>query len=513
MIRLLGLLICLPLALRAAPVPPAPESVAILYNSASKESKALAESYAKQRAIPEANLIGLPLPDTEDISREDYNKKLLGPLIKEYDTREWWVREKSPDGNLVPVKMTIRILVCMRGVPSRIPPDPTQPIPKMGEQGYLEGNLAAVDSELAVMGMEGLSIKGPARNPYFNAQASFAESNLPMLLVGRIDAPTSATCERMIRDAVETEKTGLWGMATIDIAKKFPEALEGDPALENIIRYHRDQGIPTMVDRFPETLPINYPLRDTAVYFGWYDWNVSGPFLNPAFKFKKGAVAVHLHSFSAAQLRDPTKNWAAPLLTRGAAATLGNVYEPFLQMTHHFDVFEARLLEGYTLVEAAYMALPVLSWQNIVLGDPLYRPFLRLDGTGEVTDEDRPYRAMRIAKLRWKDEPMEFEAKLRDGAASLKSGPMMEAIGLMNVEQRKTGIAAKDFQRAKLFYVSKPDRLRMDLHIAAMDRLAGRNAAAVNQLRSVQTLNPGLPEAMAAAAWLNILETPAPPKK
>ena len=30
---------------------------------------------------------------------------------------------------------------------------------------------------------------------------------------------------------------------------------------------------------------------------------------------------------------------------------------------------------GEDLVDAAYYALPVLSWQSIVIGDPLYRPF------------------------------------------------------------------------------------------------------------------------------------------
>ena len=487
--------------------------MAILYNSASRDSKALAEYYANSRNIPPTNLVGLSLPDTEEISRADYNKLLLAPLIHEYDTRDWWTREKSPEGLLVPVHSQIRILVCMRGVPSRIAADPGLPMPKPDEKSYLEGNLAAVDSELALLGMEGLTIKGALKNPYYKVDKNFDDTGLPMTLVGRIDSPSRTTCERMIRDAIETEKTGLWGMSVIDIAKKFPEAQEGDPALENIARYHRENGIPAIVDRFPETLPINYPLRDTAIYFGWYDWNVSGPFLNTSFNFKKGAVAVHLHSFSAAQLRDAAKNWSAPLLTRGAAATLGNVHEPYLQMTHHFDIFEERLLAGYTLVEAAYMALPVLSWQNIVLGDPLYRPFLHLDGTGEVKDEDRPYRAMRIAKLRWKEDPMQLETMLRDGANRLKSGPMMEAIGLMNVDQRKTGVAAQDFQRAKLFYTSKPDRLRMDLHIASMDRAAGRNAAAVKILRGTQTLYLDSPEVMAATSWLSILEPPAKPQK
>lgn len=507
MIRLLGFLIALPLALHAAPAPPPAEAVAILYNSSAADSKALAEFYAKARGIPEDHLIGLPLPESEEISREDFKKQLLAPLVGEYERRNWWTRDRDPQGNVVPTRNDIRVLVTMRGVPSRIAPDPSLPIPKPDEKAYLETNQAAVDSELALLGVEGLPLKGGLNNPYFKADKSIAETGLPMTLVGRIDGPTKAICERMIRDAVETEKTGLWGMTVIDIAKKFPEAIQGDPALENIARKSRETGLPVMVDRFPETLPSHFPLKDTAVYFGWYDWHVSGPFLNPGFKFKKGAVAVHLHSFSAAQLRNPAQNWSAPLLAKGAAATLGNVYEPFLQMTHHFDIFHARLLAGYSLVEAAYMSVPVLSWQNVVLGDPLYRPFLHLDGGGEVAEDDRAYRAIRVASMRWKDQPRELDMKLREGADRLKSGAMMEAVGLLNAEQRSSAAAA-DFQKAKLYYTAKPDRLRMDLHIAAFDRAAGRNAAAAKILRGAGTLYLDIPEATAAAVWLNALEPP-----
>ena len=54
---------------------------------------------------------------------------------------------------------------------------------------------------------------------------------------------------------------------------------------------------------------------------------------------------------------------------------LGNVWEPYLSVTQHFDVYVARLLQGYTFIEAAYMASPALSWMNTAVGDPLYRPF------------------------------------------------------------------------------------------------------------------------------------------
>jgi uncharacterized protein (TIGR03790 family) len=95
------------------------------------------------------------------------------------------------------------------------------------------------------------------------------------------------------------------------------------------------------------------------------------------FRFRRGAVAYHLQSFSGADIRDPEKHWVGPLLVHGACATAGAVYEPFLGGTPQVDVLVARLLEGYAWGEAAWMAQPQVSWQICFIGDPLYRPFGR----------------------------------------------------------------------------------------------------------------------------------------
>ncbi len=76
--------------------------------------------------------------------------------------------------------------------------------------------------------------------------------------------------------------------------------------------------------------------------------SINGPFADPAFRFRNGAVAVHIHSFSAATLRSPTSGWSGPLLERGAAATVGNVYEPYLTLTANLDVLQDRLMSGFT---------------------------------------------------------------------------------------------------------------------------------------------------------------------
>ena len=63
------------------------------------------------------------------------------------------------------------------------------------------------------------------------------------------------------------------------------------------------------------------------------------------------------------------------LVACGVAATVGNVFEPYLQLTHRPDLLLRALVRGHNFGDAAYYALPVLSWQAIALGDPLYRPF------------------------------------------------------------------------------------------------------------------------------------------
>lgn len=510
MFRLLLALLLLPLH-ASPPEPPRPATVAVIFNRSVEASEKLARTYAAAREIPTDNLVGLNLPDQESITREQYDTLIRDPLIAEFDRRKWWHRTPGPDGSLELRRSRIKILVCMRGVPLKIThPKPTnaegKPVNPSKEQMVATRN-AAVDSEMAMLGMESYQLDSALQNPYYEAEVPVSGAELQLLLVGRIDAHNFPTCERMIRDAIETEKTGLWGFAAVDVAEKVPE---GDNWLRVAASQLDSMGIPTLLDRFPDTLPLNFPLPDTAYYLGWYDGAVSGPFKNPGFRFKPGAVAVHIHSFSAAQLRNPGGNWCAPILARGAAATLGNVHEPFLHLTHHLDIFTDRLLEGYTLIEAAYMSIPALSWQGIVLGDPLYRPFRHLDGTGQKAAADRAFRALRIASLRWTDTA-ERETQLRAAAARMEDPRFLEALGL------HYHLAGQDDRAAMIFQDAIPrcrdhlDKLRLELHLARIDREAKRKELAIKQLRQSIAAHSDLPETKAAQAWLNILDPPPPP--
>lgn len=499
-------------ALVASARPLSNRNVLVIFNKADPESARLAEAYEDARGIPPSQILGLVMPRKADITRNEYNDSILTPLRDHFEDKDWWKRQRDAQGILLPTENRIRAIVLMRGVPLRIQPTPI-PKPKEGEppppDPISPRDEASVDSELALFGIEDLPAKGVLKNAFFESLKPLSEMNLPYLvLTSRIDAPTYAICKRMIDDAVETEKHGLWGRAYVDIANKFPQ---GDLWLTKLATQSVRTGVPTVIDRFNDTLPKNYPMTEAAVYYGWYDWHVSGPFLNPSFMFRPGAVAVHLHSFSADQLSDPHKNWCAPLLVRGAAATVGNVYEPYLHLTHHFDIMHDRLLKGWTFVEAAWAAMPVTSWQGVNIGDPLYRPFLHIEGTGEKRAEDRDFRALRAAMRQWPDDADERCKKLAEAAEKLKSGNLAEALALDFLAADDIPNAQIWLRRAKDLYAAKDDKLRQDMQLIAIERSAKNNSVAIAALRNAKENYGSISAAEALSGWLDILDPPPPP--
>ncbi|MGJ8694966.1 MAG: TIGR03790 family protein [Verrucomicrobiaceae bacterium] len=495
----------------ANPAPLLPGHVGIVYNSSSPESKDLAEFYALNRMIPPENLIGIPMPMEETIGRDEFNRSIRDPLRAEFKKRNWWTMGNDQNGNPVPIRSVVRCLALMRGVPLRINRIETPASEATSQAPFKPNNEAAVDSELALLGVPNLPIGGPLNNNYYQKDIPFIQ--LPQqyqLLVGRIDAKDTTTCKRMILDAIDVEKEGLWGRTYIDFARKGGAFSVGDEWLEAITKRSMTAGFPVVTERSKDTFVSHYPMGDAAVYFGWYTFHRNGPFLDPGMKFRKGAVAVHLHSLSAGQMRDPSVNWSAALLDRGAAATLGNTWEPYLQVSHNFDIFHDRLMKGYSIVESAGMAMNALSWQNIVIGDPLYRPFKVLTERPSDLTSSRDYKALRLAHTQWPD-PAELTTKLRGAAARMKSGIIYEAVGFGLLESGQYAEASAFFESAKTNYPSRFDQLRQTLNQVEVDRRRGETVKAISQLQVAKARYKDLPQVKAVDALLVILDPPAPP--
>ncbi|HEX4639762.1 MAG TPA: TIGR03790 family protein, partial [Chthoniobacterales bacterium] len=300
---------------------------------------------------------------------------------------------------------------------------------------------------------------------------------------------------RMITDAIEAEKTGLWGRAYIDGAHNTAPGLGlGDDWLGEARAQLQKVGVPVIYENTPEIFPNGYPMTDCALYYGWYAGSVAGPFTQFDFRFAPGAIAVHIHSFSASTLHDENANWAGPLLTKGAAATLGNVYEPYLTFTAHLNVFNDRLLHGFTFAESAYMSIPALSWMSVMVGDPLYRPYAAWLGLDDKTGKPSDWSAYHgFASKNSSLGANEYRAAGKQFAARTQNGPMLEDMGLLEAAAGNYIGASGCFDLARATYTKRDDILRAVLLEA--DALGKQNKAnrALDLIRSVLRVVPDAP--------------------
>ncbi len=492
----------------------------VIYNQASTESAELAKFYAQKRGIARDHVVGVSCSTAEEISREEYDRTLAAPLRGLFRERRWWSFRDGPDGRPRVDASTIRFVALMKGMPLKIRGQAEAYEGDVNQGGPIGSrNDASVDSELAILGVNTRQISGAANNPYFQSYRSVTEETDPaLLLVCRLDAPTAATVRRMITDAMETEKNGLWGRGFVDGAQNHANGLEiGDRWLASVVDGLRAAGIPTVYDNAPAIFPNGYPITDCALYYGWYAAGIAGAFSDADFRFLPGAVAVHIHSFSASTLRDPNANWVAPLLTKGAAVSLGNVYEPFLQLTTHLELFNDRLLHGFTFAESAYMATPALSWMTVMVGDPLYRPYaawLRLEPKRETSKAgDLPDWKMyhNFAVQNATLPPAEYRAAARAAASKGRNAAMIEDLGGMEAREGNFAAATSYFQQARAMYAKRDDILRVVLEEAAAWIGQEKPKRALDVVRSVLRIVPNAP----ASALLRKVEqdlnpTPAP---
>lgn len=451
--------------------------VVVAFNPAFPGAESLAKYYADVRGIPADHLIELKMAVTDDVTRADFDELLRDPLRERFEKMGWWESANR-----------VRYLVLVRGIPFRIKRTAQSPGKALEDE-------ASVDSELAVLGLEGLSLPGPYRNPWYDKPEPFADftADKKILLTARLDGPDEPTVRRMIDDAIAVESSGLYGRAVIDLALKDGPYQEGESWLQKSAQLFRQSGVPVYADRQSELIPEAWPLPDTIFYYGWYTQDVDGAMKSESFKFKRGAIACHLHSFSAGTMRSADQHWVGPLLKHGAAVALGNVWEPYLGYTVHFDVLNRRLLDGWTVGEAAWNATPGLSWMTVMVGDPLYRPFGKGIGSSLGEGLDRDYamyqgRAIR-AKADGAEGPLKME--LLRLAEHRRNPHLMELIGLLSSQSGQFDDAVELFANAEAWYENATDRIRMRIYTGDALISAGKTSEAERLLK----------DGMAKAEW------------
>ncbi|MGB0370357.1 MAG: TIGR03790 family protein [Opitutales bacterium] len=367
----------------------------ILANATSDDSVNLAKHYAATRNIPEGNIISLSMPEKETINFNQYINLIYNPLLRALHEQGAMniIFDQKKDAlgreKFLFVSHDIEYLVPCFGVPLKF-----GHAPKLAEVDgpalpkQFNTFRAAVDSDLSLIPINNSRMLGPLDNPLFNQKNPGLMRRRAVIRISRLDGPDFATSKALVDRAIEGETQGLWGRALIDIGGPHKQGDQWFNALKDSVVQDRWE-----LSEKPgkQRFAIGDRTEDAAIYFGWYTKEADGPFKETDYSFARGAIGFHLHSSSAGSLRTRNRHWTPTLIDRGITATIGNVFEPYLHLTHQPQMIYAALREGKTWGEATYYALTGLSWQAISIGDPLYRPFPGGLESARARESTHPY--------------------------------------------------------------------------------------------------------------------------
>ena len=363
-----------------------PDEVLVIANSLMPGSTDLAHYYMKKRNISKERFLGLSVSTNEVISREEYERAVLVPVRNA-------IRKLQGEGR-------IHCLVLFYGMPLKIDPTLASPrqrdvqlekqqpdgassLRKMDSSKSVfeqqKNQRAALDSEIALVLVDSYPLEGWLENPYFlgfkNKKTLLRKDDV--LIVGRLDGPDQKTVFRVINDTLEAEKTGVQGKGYFDARWPLPESkqLSGYALYDAAIHSASKLVKRRMAVRLDEKEELFKPgeCDHAALYCGWYSL---GRYID-SFTWSKGAIGYHIASSECDTLKNSSSQvWCLKMLEKGVVATIGPVYEPYVQGFPLPDIFFGLLVEGYmSLGECYFVSLPYLSWQMVLVGDPLYQPF------------------------------------------------------------------------------------------------------------------------------------------
>jgi len=379
-----------------------PDEILVIANNDIAESMQLARYYCTQRGVPDKNILALPLGASlkDTISRDAYEKQLVEPIRKKFFTDRLLGEIKcllTIYG--VPIKVGGRgVLEGQEGQLkelNRLADQEKENLERLNQAGLTDSaEHKQVNSRLAQLQLAIDRINGKETHASVDSELSLVlfdsydlyrwqpnmlndkvkSQNSITLMVSRLDGPNYDIIKGLIDKAIAAEQKGLKGIAYIDSRGITSRDMYGhyDQSLLNLAAFLRSGTEITVREERAAKLFAPGTCPETALYCGWYS---AGKYVD-AFDFVDGAIGYHIASFEAVSLRDPNSSqWCPAMLRDGITATLGPVAEPYLHAFPEPRAFFPKLYEGNCLVEAYYRTNPFNSWQMVLIGDPLYRPF------------------------------------------------------------------------------------------------------------------------------------------
>jgi len=345
------------------------DNVLVVINAASPASVAVGEYYAKARHVPENHVVRLSTSTTEAVERAQYERTIETPIAT------WLTRHSLQD--------RVLYFVLTKGVPLRI----------NGTTGR-DGTAASVDSELTLLYRRLIGtragIMGRVANPYFvndtppNEAKPFTRFVADIYLVTRLDGYTAADAMKLVDRG---GAPGHDGTIVLDQSGSVDNGIGDRWLQETADRLKGAAGARVLL----ETSAMPAAVSDPVIgYFSSGSNDPSTRFRRLGFKFANGALAGLFVSSDARTFVEPPADWkpgpqgvagadslAGDLIREGVTGLVANVSEPYFDSTARPQVIFPAYVAGFNLAESYYLSLPSLSWQTIVIGDPLCAAFPR----------------------------------------------------------------------------------------------------------------------------------------
>ena len=360
---------------------PLAERVLIVANKASSDGLEVARYYQKRRQIPAQQLLIIQAPLKEEIDRQSFQEQIKAPIEKYLEERALWDK--------------ILFIVLTPGIPLKIK-----------GSGGKNGQRASVDSELCLLYRDMLygrhRLSGWLPNPYFGGQdkGPFGHRNQEIYLVTRLAGYSKKAALALIDRALRAQA---WQRPKFLLNAKTPGNRPGDNWLWATAK---------ALERRRARVIFEWRRFITEAYhlMGYSSWGSNDPRYprdrGLKLGFLPGALATTFVSTNARTFSPPPPGWKigrfrqrktyfagspqsliGDLIEAGVTGVAGNVYEPYLSACARPHLLFPAYLDGRTLAESFYGSLRYLSWQEVVIGDPLTSPY----GTPPPRDERERY--------------------------------------------------------------------------------------------------------------------------
>jgi uncharacterized protein (TIGR03790 family) len=337
------------------------ENILLVVNKNAAVSRQIGDYYRPRRSVPVKNVCYLATASEEEVDWKTYQEQVERPIS-----------DCLVKGGLTE---TILYIVTTLGVPLKVD----------GPGSGFVAEHASVDSELTLLygklKSQSYVRAGPVPNPLFGRRdGHFAHPAFAMYLVTRLAGYDFNDVKAMIDRALAARNRGKF---VIDLQSEKND--QGNNWLRTAAMLL--PGTRLMMD---ETARPVYGQKDVIGYASWGSNDLARKQRWLHFEWLPGAIAAEFVSTSARTFKRPPDTWkpttwedkghyyagtpqglVADLIHEGATGASGNTYEPFLSGCVRPDYTLPEYYLGHNLAESFYEGMPFLSWQGIVLGDPL----------------------------------------------------------------------------------------------------------------------------------------------